>query len=100
MGSLVHLASLKNATWLQSIESKGAKTESVEGIMSLIRLEAETRNPLHCTLLLIVAQEMVRDIVYCSAYKKMIQPKGLLMLVLGQAFCQQQKENSVQLRAK
>ena len=46
-GSLVHLAALINPTWLQSIESKGAKVESLEGIMNLIRIEAETRNPLH-----------------------------------------------------
>ena len=46
-GSLVHLQALINPTWLQGIESKGAKTETLEGIMDLIRIEAETRNPLH-----------------------------------------------------
>ena len=47
VGSHIRLALLVNATWLQSIESKGAKVESLEGIMTLIRLEAETRNPVH-----------------------------------------------------
>ena len=47
VGSHIHLAPLINSTWLQSIESKGAKVESLEGIMNLIRIEAETRNPLH-----------------------------------------------------
>ena len=46
-GSLVHLSALINPTWLQSIESKGAKMETLEGIMNLIRIEAEIRNPLH-----------------------------------------------------
>ena len=46
-GSLVHLQALINPTWLQSIEAQGAKSKSLEDIMILIKLEAETRDPLH-----------------------------------------------------
>ena len=46
-GSLVHLQALINPTWLQAIESKGAKTMTLEGIMNLIKYEEETKNPLH-----------------------------------------------------
>ena len=46
-GSLVHLQALINPTWLQSIEALGAKNKSLEDIMTLIKLEAETRDPLH-----------------------------------------------------
>ena len=38
IGSHIHLAPLINTTWLQSIESKGGKGESLEGIMDLIRI--------------------------------------------------------------
>ena len=44
---MVHLQALINPTWLQAIEAMGAKTETLENIMGLIRLEAESRNPLH-----------------------------------------------------
>ena len=43
----IHLAPLIDITWLQSIESKGGKGESLDGIMNLIRIEAETRNQVH-----------------------------------------------------
>ena len=46
-GALVHLQSLINPTWLQSIEALGAKNKKLEDIMTLIKLEAETRDPLH-----------------------------------------------------
>ena len=46
-GSLVHLQALINPTWLQAIEALGAKNKSLEDIMTLIKLEAETRDPLH-----------------------------------------------------
>ena len=46
-GSLEHLRALVNPTWLQAIEAEGAKTKSLEEIMELIRLESDSRDPLH-----------------------------------------------------
>ena len=47
VGCHIYLAPLINSTWLQNIESKGGKGETLEGIITLIRIEGETRNPVH-----------------------------------------------------
>ena len=47
MSSYIHLLPLIDSTWWQSLEAAGIREKSLPEIMEIIKVEAESRNPLH-----------------------------------------------------
>ena len=46
-GSYIHLLPLSNAIWWQALEAAGIREKYLPEIMEMIKIEAESRNPLH-----------------------------------------------------